>query len=144
MFSKACEYGIKATIHIALRSQQNKRTGLKEIAEEIASPEAFTAKILQLLVKSQIIDSVKGPTGGFEMAPHQLAKVRLSQIVSAIDGDRIYKGCGLGLKECNEKKPCPVHDKFKIIRDELRMMLETTRVQELALGLTGGMTFLKR
>lgn len=144
MFSKACEYGIKATIHIALRSQQNKRTGLKEIAEEIASPEAFTAKILQLLVKSQIIDSVKGPSGGFEMTPHQLAKVRLSQIVSAIDGDRIYKGCGLGLKECNEKKPCPVHDKFKIIRDELRMMLETTSVRELAFGLTGGTTFLKR
>jgi Rrf2 family protein len=144
MFSKACEYGIKAAIYIAVQSNQNKRVALKDISKEIDSPEAFTAKILQQLARNGIIDSVKGPSGGFEIERKKMAKIKLSQIVSAIDGDSIYKGCALGLKECSEKKPCPVHDKFKIVRDDLRTMLETTNLQELALGLKEGMTYLKR
>ncbi len=144
MFSKACEYGIRATVYIAVQSLEERRVNLKEIAKAIESPEAFTAKILQQLVKSNIIDSTKGPSGGFEINKTQFKQINLSQIVSAIDGDSIYKGCGLGLKECDENKPCPVHDKFKNIRDELRLMLETTSIEELSLGMKEGLTFLKR
>ena len=43
-----------------------------------------------------------------------------------------YKGCGLGLKNCNESKPCPMHFQFKAIRDDLKQMLEVTTVQGLA------------
>ncbi|MCE7925818.1 MAG: Rrf2 family transcriptional regulator [Haliscomenobacteraceae bacterium CHB4] len=144
MFSKACEYGLRATIYIAGQSLSGRKTSLKEIAESIASPESFTSKILQQLSRSEIIHSDKGPTGGFSMNPHQLETVKLSSIVAAIDGDHIYKGCGLGLEQCNEKKPCPLHDQFKGIRGELKNMLETTPVKELALGLKGGLTMLKR
>ena len=56
MFSKACEYGIKASTYIALQSLQDKRVSLKEIAEEINSPVAFTAKILHQLAKNNILD----------------------------------------------------------------------------------------
>jgi|SRR6185312_949916 len=144
MFSKACEYAIRATIHIAVQSTQGKRVSLKDIAKAIDSPEAFTAKILQQLSRADIIDSVKGPSGGFTIDKENMSKIKLSQIVSTIDGDNIYKGCGLGLKQCSEKHPCPVHDKFKVIRKELKNMLENTSVDELSLGLTNGLTFLKR
>ena len=65
MFSKTCEYGIRATIFIASQSYQNKRVGLRDIAKKIDSPEAFTAKILQILAKTHIIHSIKGVGGGF-------------------------------------------------------------------------------
>lgn len=144
MFSKACEYGIKATVQIATQSLYGNRVGLKDIACEIDSPEAFTAKILQLLVKAGIIDSVKGPSGGFEVDKDRMRKTTLSQIVSAIDGDAIYKGCGLGLNECSAKRPCPVHYKFKVIRDDLKKMLESVTVYELSMKLKSGLTYLKR
>lgn len=144
MFSKACEYGIRAAVYVAVQSIEERRVNLKEIAKAIESPEAFTAKILQQLVKNNIVNSVKGPSGGFEIDKAQLWQIKLSQIVSAIDGDSIYMGCGLGLKECDEKKPCPVHEKFKDIRDGLKDMLETTSLEELSMGMKGGLTFLKR
>ncbi len=144
MFSKACEYGIKATLYIAQRPAADRRVSLKDIAGAIDSPEAFTAKILQQLARNGIIHSVKGPQGGFEIGEGDLDKLRLSHIVSAIDGDSIYKGCGLGLKECSELKPCPVHNKFKVIRNELKEMLEQTSLRDLAEGLSEGLTFLKR
>jgi Rrf2 family protein len=144
MFSKACEYGIKAAIFIAVKSEQENRVSLNEIAKEINSPIAFTAKVLQQLTKNGIVDSVKGPKGGFEIDKNKIADIKLSKIVSAIDGDAIYKGCGLGFHNCNENKPCPVHHKFKLIRDDLKQMLETTSLLDLSNDINNGITFLKR
>ncbi len=144
MFSKACEYGIKSAIYIAEQSLLNKKVSLRDISKAIESPEAYTSKILQQLVRSSIIHSEKGPTGGFSIEVKSLEKVKLCAIVSAIDGDEVYMGCGLGLKQCNEKKPCPVHYQFKSIRENLKQMLESTTVKSLALDLEKGKTFLKR
>ncbi|MBK7128687.1 MAG: Rrf2 family transcriptional regulator [Crocinitomicaceae bacterium] len=144
MFSKTCEYGIKAAIFIAVKSGKGERTSLQDIAHEIDSPASFTAKILQKMVHSKIIASVKGPHGGFEITPVQASRVRLAEIVSSIDGDSIYTGCGLGLRNCNEKKPCPVHHRFKQIRDDLRTMLESTTLFDLSADVTNGLAFLKR
>jgi Rrf2 family protein len=144
MFSKACEYAIRATIYIADQSNLDRRVSLKDIAKAIDSPEAFTAKIMQQLSRDQIIDSIKGPSGGFSIDKKKIQTLRLSQIVQSIDGDSIYKGCGLGFKECSEKHPCSVHHKFKVVRDELRKMLENTTVKELSLNLEKGLAVLRR
>jgi Rrf2 family protein len=144
MFSKACEYGIRAAVYITLQSLEGRRVSVTEIAEEIDSPVAFTAKILQQLTRNNIVHSVKGPTGGFEIDREDMDDVKLNMIVKAIDGDKIYVGCGLGLKECNANKPCPLHDKFVDIRTNLRTMLQSTSLYELATGLEVGLTYLKR
>ncbi|MEO6637045.1 MAG: Rrf2 family transcriptional regulator [Ginsengibacter sp.] len=144
MFSKACEYGIKAAIYIAEQSLASRKVSLKEIAESTDSPEAFTAKILQKLGRNNIINSEKGPAGGFFMDKVQLNTICLSDIVFTIDGDDIYNGCALGLQNCNDIKPCPVHNKFAAIRDNLKNMLEKTTIQMLARKLKSGPTFLKR
>lgn len=143
MFSKACEYGIRASIFIAKNSQENKRVSPKEISKEIDSPQAFTAKILQDLVRHKIIKSIQGAYGGFEIDKDLISKIKISQIVEAIDGDKIYSGCGLGLRECSEERPCPLHDKFKSIRNNLKHMLDTTSLDELANELQEGTAFLK-
>ncbi|MBK8953961.1 MAG: Rrf2 family transcriptional regulator [Saprospiraceae bacterium] len=143
MFSKACEYALKASLYIAMRSEEEHRVGLVEISEEIQSPVSFTSKILQKLVKAKIIDSQKGPNGGFEIKMHRAAKTSLSEIVAAIDGDSIYRACALGFLHCNEKKPCPLHFKFKALRDDLKQMLEETSLLDLSKDIQKRKTFLK-
>jgi Rrf2 family iron-sulfur cluster assembly transcriptional regulator len=143
MFSKACEYGIKASIYIALSSYNGKRVSLKDIAKEIDSPVAFTAKILQALARHNVVKSIKGAHGGFEIDKVLIPTIKIADVVKAIDGDAIYSGCGLGLNKCDENHPCPVHDKFKIVRDELKHMLEHTNLEELALNIKSGTSFLK-
>ncbi len=144
MFSKACEYAIRAAIYIASQSAENSRVNLKAVALHIDSPVAFTAKILQQLVQHTIITSVKGAKGGFEVEAAKVKTITLSHIVLAIDGDSLFKVCGLGLKECSEKKPCPAHNSFKAIREELKKMLHSTSIYELSHGLKDGSTFLKQ
>lgn len=144
MFSKACEYGLKAMLSISVKSSQGLRTNLKEIARDIESPEAFTAKILQQLSRNQLIHSVKGPYGGFEIPKEDLDKIKLIDIVRTIDGDKVFTGCGLGLKECNAAKPCPLHHKFVEIRNNLAKVLQETTLSELSQNINNGLAFLHR
>ncbi|MBX2951878.1 MAG: Rrf2 family transcriptional regulator [Leadbetterella sp.] len=144
MFSKACEYGIRAIIYIATESLENRRVKIGDVAENTGSPEAFTAKILGLLTKHRIVNSLKGPYGGFEISRSRMQEIRLSDLVFAIDGDSIYKGCALGLSECNAAEPCPMHEKFVKVRSELRKMLETTTVYDLATKMLAGESILMR
>ena len=143
MFSKATEHGIKAVSFIALQSFNNVKVKVQDVSEEIESPAAYTAKILQELVRHGIIDSKKGPFGGFYIDQNRLETLKLVDIVFALDGDNIYKGCGLGLKECSSESPCPMHFKFVAIRTELKKMLEETSLLEIALGLKSESSVLK-
>lgn len=143
MFSKACEYAIRAAIFIASESEKGKRTSLKDIAREINSPEAFTAKTLQKLSRNNIIVSTKGATGGYEIDIPRLSYIRLSDIIMAIDGDEVYRRCSLGLEECSEEHPCPFHDKFKPVRENLQHIIERTSLKDLSSGIPAGLTFLK-
>ena len=141
MFSKACEYSIKAVIFLATRPADNRRARLPEIAQAIESPEAFTAKILQELARKKVLASVKGPKGGFELNG-KADEITLYQIVEAIDGDSLFNGCALGFKKCSEVHPCPVHNKFKAIRDHLTGVLLTTSIEESAGSVDLGESFL--
>lgn len=143
MFSKACEYAIRAMMFVAQKSKAGERVGIKEITKGIDSPEHFVAKILQELSRKGLLQSVKGPNGGFYMDAANM-RVTLAEVVAAIDGDQLFSGCGLGLRECNEKKPCPIHDEFKIVRTKLKNMLQTTQIGEFTENLEKGFTYLKR
>ncbi|MFT4833969.1 MAG: Rrf2 family iron-sulfur cluster assembly transcriptional regulator [Marinoscillum sp.] len=133
MFSKACEYALKVMIYLASIEEKGKRAGLKEIAGAISSPEAFTAKILQQLVRSGLLQSLRGPSGGFKL--HTARSIRLLEIVVAIDGDGLVKNCVLGLDKCSSEMPCPVHDKFIAVRDHLMGVLSATSLEEIKGGL---------
>lgn len=143
MLSKACEYGIKATVFLAQQSKNDLLSNVNEIAGAGDSPVAFTAKILQQLARSGIVASVKGAQGGFYIEKNVLKKLNLLQIVTAIDGDAITTECVLGLTHCSEINPCPMHSKYKVIKAEIVNMLHTTLVSELADDLDQKLTFLK-
>ncbi len=143
MFSKSCEYGLRAVIFIAQQSTQNNKVSISTISEEINSPSAFTAKILQQLTRTNIVKSIKGPYGGF-MIENEKMDTKLSEIVSILDGDSIYTGCGLGLKQCDASSPCPLHFKFIEIRENLRDMLENTSLKSIADDMNSDLTILRR
>lgn len=144
MFSKTCEYAIRAMIFIAQQSKDGSKVGIKEIAIGIDSPTHFMAKILQDLSKKGLVQSLKGPNGGFYLDANTLKTSSLANIVKAIDGDKIFSGCGLGLKQCSETHPCPIHDEFKKLRNEMKTVLENAKLSEFIERLDQELTFLKR
>lgn len=115
-------------IYIASNEQEGRRTGVKEISEAISSPEAFSAKILQQLVKNELLVSYKGPTGGFELEKDR--SISLEDVVVAIDGKKLLENCVLGLDDCSSRNPCPVHFKYVAIKNLLREELLSTDIRD--------------
>jgi len=143
LFSKTCEYAIRAVFFVAHKTANGERVGIKEIAEGIDSPEHFLAKILQDLSRKRLINSIKGPNGGFYLDAEAL-KRPLIEIVEAIDGDKLFRGCGLGLKQCSEINPCPLHNQFKDIRNSINNMLHDITIGEFNEELMSGLLSLKK
>lgn len=142
MFSKSCEYAIKAMIFVAQKSKVEERVSIKQIAEGTDAPAHFMAKIMQDLSRKRLVHSVKGPNGGFFMDKTDL-KSSISDIIKAIDGDGIYTDCVLGLKACSEKNPCPVHFEYKEIKKNLIKMMENNTIGDFNEKLDSGKFFLK-
>lgn len=107
------------------------KTNVKEISKSAGVPEPYIAKVMQTLSKQNLVLSYKGPGGGFFM-DENLSSLKLIEIVVAIDGNQLFTSCGLGLSECSEKNPCPLHNSFKTVRNDIKKMLEKTSIQDLA------------
>ena len=130
MLSKTCEYAIRALTFIAQQTKDGNKISIKDVAKGIDSPEYFIAKILQEMTRKDLLQSTKGPTGGFHLNETNLNN-SLANIVKEFDGDKIFNGCALGLKQCSETSPCPLHDQFKGIRNNLKQLLESTTIRDL-------------
>lgn len=131
MFSKACEYAIRATIYIAQQSAQGQKLSVDEVADNIDAPRSFTAKILQQLIKGNIISSVKGPNGGFFMAEAQGTLAVWEVLVTMNEDERLTK-CVIGLNECSDRKPCPMHARYKSIKQQLAELFKNKAIKDLA------------
>lgn len=143
MFSKACEYAIKATIYIAQQSQEDRRVNVKEVAKSVDAPEAFTAKILQQLCRADILSSIRGKQGGFVFEKEKQKQIMIFDVVTLIDGDGLFTNCGLGLNKCSSENPCPVHDDFKEVRNGLVAMVKKYSFFDLAVKTETGLAWLK-
>lgn len=144
MLSKACKYALKSVIYIATESIRGNRVKIGDIIDQIDSPEAFTGKILGELSKNKIINSHKGPYGGFDISIDKMKSTSVATIIESIDGQEAFTDCILGLKKCDNKTPCPLHKAFASGRNKLRITLENTTTYQLANDVINGKAVLIR
>jgi Rrf2 family protein len=131
MFNKETEYALRGLVYIQTQNLEGRRPGIAEIAEQIDAPYFYTAKILQRLVRQGFVESQKGKGGGFYFDSKK-ADLSIKQLIIATEGDKLFRGCGFGLKQCDENNPCPLHDKYALIRDALNQLVMEENVQSLA------------
>jgi len=141
IFSKSTEYAIRAMVYLAINSKNGQRFGVKKIAGDLNFPEHFLGKILQNLAKKHLIFSVKGPKGGFYLGEGQ-SKTSLLKLVDAIDGLDFFSSCGLGLHECDDQKPCPIHKEYQIYRGNLYKLLSEKTIYDMKTDIENGIAFM--
>lgn len=141
MLSYTCKTAVKAVIFLATKGENAGKTGIREIAEHMDASEHTLGKMLQTLVRQDVIKSMKGPAGGFYISKEQ-KKQPLLKIVEAIDGKNILKGCGLGLSRCSASHPCPIHHEYKEARDIMDRIFRTKTVADLCAPVNSGTAYL--
>ncbi len=141
MLSLTCKTAIKAVIYLASKFESGEKSSILDVAGYLEASEHTVGKLMQTLVKANVINSLKGPAGGFFITAQQMQQPIIN-IVEAIDGDMVFRECGLGLSRCSADHPCPIHNDYKIARDVLENLFRTKKVSDLFEPVNSGLTYL--
>ena len=117
-------------IYLELFSSPQKKLGIKHIAEKLDIPSPFLGKILQVLVREQLLDSTKGPNGGFYLKRPAI-DITLMEVIGIIDGKDIFDTCVIRTTHCDNENPCSMHDKVGPLMEELKKRFSTDTIADL-------------
>ncbi|MDA2913370.1 Rrf2 family transcriptional regulator [Acidobacteriia bacterium AH_259_A11_L15] len=130
LYSRPCEYAIRAVAHLA-QQPRSRFVTVAEIArgEDIRVP--FLARILHQLARAGLLLSRKGPGGGFQLV-RPAREIKLREIIASIEGLDGLEQCVVGLAECSDQMPCPVHAMWKEVRARITRRLQRTTLADMA------------
>ncbi len=131
MLGKTTEYAIRSLVYIYIQNIDEKRPGFKEIAQNIDSPEEFTAKVLQHITRAKLVSSMKGRGGGF-FFDNLKKPLTLFEVIQVTEGQEFFFKCGFGLQSCDGNHPCPMHDEYTMVRDSFYNLVNKLTIQSLA------------
>lgn len=129
MLSKSCEYGLRAALYLASLDEEG-YVPISTISEELDISFPFLTKILQKLNDADLLTSQRGPKGGVALTK-DASEVALYEIVVVIDGDDLFQECVLGLPNCGDAEPCPLHDEWTEERDRIETLFRNASLAEL-------------
>jgi Rrf2 family protein len=130
MLSNTSNFAIRALVYLELYSSPAKRVGIKQMTTDLDIPASFLGKILQLLVKSKLLGSSKGPNGGFYLTKPAI-DITMLDVVEAIDGKENLGSCVIKSTTCEATEPCSVHHKVSRIRAQVKTLLRAETIADL-------------
>ena len=132
VYSKSTQNAVNMLTYIA-QAGKGKLSSVHDVSRATGIMEPTVAKTLQLLVRESLLNSRKGPGGGFHLAVTP-ESVTLGRILRAFEGKEPFSDCVAGLQSCSEDNVCPLHEKWKIVKQELADFLDSTTLQEMVLA----------
>jgi Rrf2 family transcriptional regulator, iron-sulfur cluster assembly transcription factor len=130
IYSRPSEYAIRAIVHLA-QVPEGTYAMVEQIATEEQIPRYFLAKILHQVACRGLLRSKKGRTGGFALCL-PADKIRLVDIVEALDGLAEYERCASGLGKCSNDMPCALHNSWRVLRSRILDYLGRNTIADLA------------
>lgn len=129
-FSKSFGYALRGILYVALMQDEERKVQIDEIASKLSVPKHFLGKIMQEMVKEGLLQSTKGPYGGFGITDKTLS-TQLMKIVEITGGAEQFNLCVLQLRTCNGINPCPLHKEVDGIKENLKNLFIQTTIEDL-------------
>lgn len=136
ILSRTCQYAIQALVFIATR-----REGPPVLARAVAAylnvPAPYLAKIMQTLSRARLVESFRGPQGGFRLR-EGAGETTLMVVATLMEPPDAFETCLLGLKACEDENPCPMHRDWKPLKQKVLALLNRKTIGQLAAAVRTG------
>lgn len=106
LFSTATGYALRA---LASMPEDGTFSLARDLSEDLELPRPYLAKILQSLAQSGLLESLRGPKGGFRLS-RPASEITVGEIVAILEGTDTLGGCVMGHPDCGHNDPCPLHE----------------------------------
>lgn len=135
LFHRPTQMAFDASLYLALQPE-GVACSVREIAAVLGVPAPYLSKVLRDLLRARLLCSVRGPGGGIRLGrPAQ--EICPWDVLSATDPLDKFESCLLGLPDCNESKPCPLHELWAPAKASILHMLQTKSLREFAVDAQG-------
>lgn len=136
IYSKTTEYAIRALAYMATQPKGS-AVNAREVSRETSVPFAYISKTLLALARAGLLESRRGPGGGFTLGKAP-SKIHLMDVMKALEdpGQPPFSQCVMGLKFCDSKNPCPLHPIWAAASRKITRQLEKSSLLDMA-GLIG-------
>lgn len=129
MISRTSKYALRAVVHLGSEAGEAP-VPVDDVAERLDVPRNYLSKTLHQLVEAGVLDSSRGPHGGFRLAIPP-AELTLRQVVSPFDEAVTRRRCLLGRERCPDEEPCAAHDLWKRVSQPMTDFFRETTVADL-------------
>ena len=129
MLSKTSIQTIKALIELA-KLPQDRFAGAENLAKRIDAPTNYLGKSLQHLALQGLVVSQKGFGGGFRLGKNP-RQITLYDVVKSTENVSRWSQCAFELKSCSDSTACPVHNRWKTVRNTHLKFLKQTTIGDL-------------
>ena len=128
---QTAEYALRAVYFIA-ESPGGAPVPVGDIASALQVPRNYLSKTLHQLARAGILQSTRGPLGGFQLAypPERLVLGAIVRPFLPAEG----KACVLGRPRCSDLAPCAAHHLWKDAAERMRRFFDDTTVADLMNG----------
>ena len=131
--SKKADYALLAARHLAAHVDQG-AVSARELAEAYDIPSELLAKVLQKLVRANLLESHQGIRGGYGLA-RAASAISVADVIQAVDGPFTVTACTEVDHSCDQYSKCNIRDPLWQIKDRIVSALAATSVADLAVDL---------
>lgn len=136
ILSRTSQYAVQALIYMATQPAATPVLN-RDIAARLGVPAPYLAKILQNLVRGDLLFSFRGRLGGFCLREGG-ERINLMQILRQTEGPMFTQSCLLGLKQCSDDTACPLHFRWIPVKKKIMDLLQDTTLDKLARAVESG------
>jgi len=127
------DYASRALLSLALHTESGAPTSVRDIADRTGLPQPYLEQILLALKGAGLVRSKRGVGGGYLLA-RPAEEIRLSEIVSAVDGPIVAGDFGDPHQDgaCDHEGQCVLLAIWAAVGEHMRELLESFTLSDIA------------
>jgi Rrf2 family protein len=130
--SKRIDYALRAMLHLA-SLPSGAVVSFREIARCCGLPKDFLAKIMKTLSDRELVQSIRGASGGYRLA-RDPAEISVLDVVEAVEGPISLSPCLESRELCENSIHCLMVGVWQDAQDSMLGILRQRNLLEVAQG----------
>ena len=124
------DYGLRMITFLAKHATNAEVVPASRLASENKIPYELGRKLLQELCKAKLLESVRGPDGGFTLAKKP-SEISVLEIINALQGEIYMNKCLTDKHACECASACQIKDALGIIQQHLNDQLKELTLEQI-------------
>jgi len=126
--SKMTDYAVIVLAEMA--KEQGSLMSASQLAEKSKLPEPTVSKILKLLTRRDLVNSVRGANGGYSL-DHAPETITIAAIIEATEGPIVLADCVTDKGCCDRTAECSMQGQWNPVNNAMQKAMESVSLKQM-------------